>query len=201
MIGLTLQDFTSPEGLTKFLEITGPHARFFVKDGRLEQMKNIVSNALQHYPALKNTRVIFVPTTRNALYNYDKKIIILGLVEPSALAHEIEHANSIKQEGLYRKVLSLAKGVTHVNRLASIPAILALNTFVEDKDKRTDILNTLSAVSVAAAAPVILEEAQASIRAARKNPDVSTAKTLGPAFLSHLGASLWPTIAYQIGRR
>jgi hypothetical protein len=77
-----------------------------------------------------------------------------------------------------------------------------LKTFIRDQERRDDILKTLAGLSAAAAAPGLLEEASATIRALKHQPGrrMDMMKTLGPAYLAHLARSLKPALVYQAGR-
>ena len=150
---------------------------------------------------MANTQVRIMPNIANAYYDYENNEILLGLVNPDALAHELGHAENLKQKGLYTKILRVAQGVAKINNIAAVPVMLGLRTMVKDEDTRNDILSALSAVSSAVAAPLLLEEASASYQALHNAPDkLQALKTLAPAFLAHAGMSLAPVGIYQAGK-
>jgi len=151
---------------------------------------------------MAGVRVRLIPNLPNAFYNYDKGEILLGITNPAVLAHEIEHADNIQQDSLYSNMLRIAEGVSRVNNVAAIPTMLALRLFINDPERRDDILKTLSGLSAAVAAPGLVEEASATTRALKHNPGhrLEMLKTLGPAYMMHLARGLAPSLVYQAGR-
>jgi len=198
---MTLQDLTQPEGLKHLLQVTGGTQSFYNHPSRIQGVQHVAENAIKTNPNMAHLKVRIMPNLPNAYYNYDKGEVILGLVNPDALAHELGHANNLRQEGIYTKVLSAAKGVARFNNMMAVPTMIALRLFIQDKDRRDDILKTLSAFSAAAAAPGLVEEAAASAQALKNSPDKLRAMgTLGPAFLAHAASSFAPSLIYQAGR-
>jgi len=198
---LTVKDLATPEGLQQLVESTGGPRGFYGNPQRSQGIQAVVTDAISRYPQVGQVPVKILPNLPNAFYNFDKGEILLGLVEPIGLAHELEHANSVRQEGLYRNVLRAAQGVSRINNVMALPTVLALRVFLQDPDRRDDILSTLAAISAASAAPVLLEEGQASMRALQHSPDKAQAlRVLGPAFMAHLAANLKPVVTYQMGK-
>lgn len=201
-MAVTLKDLTQPEGIQHLIAVTGGPASYYSTPARAQGVQQVAQRAIKRNPNLAHTKVRIMPNLPNAFYNFDKGEILLGQVEPIGLEHEIEHADSVRQEGIYRKVLKAAQGITRINNVAAMPTVLALRTFIRDENRRNDILKTLSALSAAAAAPVLVEEAQASLRAIQSSPNkMEAAKTLGPAFMAHLLHKMAPTLVYQAGRK
>lgn len=201
-MSVTLKDLTQTEGVQHLIAVTGGPASYYSTPERATGIQQVATRAIKRNPNLAHTKVRIMPNLPNAFYNFDKGEILLGQVEPIGLAHEIEHADSVRQEGLYRKVLRAAQGVARVNNVAAMPTMLALRAFIQNKARRDDILKTLSALSAAAAAPVLMEEAQASLRAIKASPRKGDAiKTLGPAFMAHVLSSMSPALIYQAGRK
>jgi hypothetical protein len=198
---LTLQDLTTPAGINHLVDVTGGTQSFYNQPQRAYGVMDVANSAIQANPNLKHLKVRVMPNLPNAYYNYDKHEIIMGLVNPDALAHELGHANNLKQEGLYNKVLRVANGVARVNNLAAVPTMLALRFLIQDPDRRDDILKTLAAVSAAAAAPGLLEEASASVGGIRHSPNKLKAMgTMLPGFMAHMATSMAPALIYQAGR-
>jgi hypothetical protein len=198
---MTLQDLTRPEGIKHLLQVTGGTQSFYNHPSRAAGVQQVATRAIESNPNMAHLKVRVMPNLPNAYYNYDKGEVILGLVNPDALAHELGHANNLRQEGLYTKVLRAANGVARLNNMLAVPAMLALRVFIQDKDRRDDILKTLAAVSAAAAAPGLLEEASASASALKHSPNKLRAMgTLGPAFLAHAASNIAPSLIYQAGR-
>jgi len=200
-MAMTLQDLATPQGINYLVDVTGGTQSFYNQPHRAGGVMEVAQNAIRANPNLKHLKVRVMPNLPNAYYNYDKHEIIMGLVNPDALAHELGHANSLKQEGLYNKVLRVANGVSRINNLAAVPTMLALRFFIQDKDRRDDILKTLAAVSAAAAAPGLLEEASASVSGVRHSPNKLKAMgTMIPGFMAHMATSMAPSLIYQAGR-
>jgi hypothetical protein len=197
---MLLADLATPAGIAELVKVTGATQSFFNQPERAEGINAVVQAALADNPNLAHVKVRIMPHLPNCFYNYERGELILGLVNPDALAHELGHANRIKQDGLYRKILSAANGVARLNNVVAIPTMLALRTFIQDPERRNDILNSLAAVSTAVAAPGLMEEAGASVNAIRHSPDrVQSLKTLGPAFLAHFASSMVPAAVYEAG--
>lgn len=200
-MAMTLQDLATPQGINYLVDVTGGTQSFYNQPHRAGSVMEVAQNAIRANPNLKHLKVRVMPNLPNAYYNYDKHEIIMGLVNPDALAHELGHANNLKQEGLYNKVLRVANGVSRINNLAAVPTMLALRFFIQDKDRRDDILKTLAAVSAAAAAPGLLEEASASVSGVRHSPNKLKAMgTMIPGFMAHMATSMAPSLIYQAGR-
>lgn len=201
-MSLKLQDLAEPDGIQHLISVTGGRSSFYNTPERAQGVQDVAKRVIRKNPHLAHTKVRIMPNLPNAFYNFDKGEILLGQVDPIGLAHEIEHADSVRQEGLYRKVLKAAQGITRVNNVAAMPTVLALRAFIRDQDRRNDILKTLSALSAAAAAPVLMEEAQASLRAIQGSPHkMEAVKTLGPAFMAHVLSNMSPALVYQAGRK
>lgn len=201
-MSLTLADLTRPEGLRQVIEATGGTRSFYNQPDKAMELAEVASAAIARKPELGQVRVRVVPNLPNAFYNYDKGEILLGITNPAVLAHEIEHADNIRQRSLYSNMLRIAEGISRLNNMVALPTMLALRTFIDDPKRRDDILKTLSGVSSAVAAPGLAEEASASIRALKHNPGkrLEMMKTLAPAYMAHLARSMAPSLIYQAGR-
>jgi hypothetical protein len=198
---LTLQHLTTPEGVQHLVDVTGGTKSFYNHPETAQQVQAVAQGAIDRNPNLAHVKVRILPNLPNAYYNYDQGELILGITNPHALAHELAHADNLRQSTLYKKVLRIAQGVTRLNQVAAVPTVLALRMFLQDKDQRNDILQTLSAISSAAAAPGMAEEVSASAQALRDNPNrLDALKTLGPAMLAHAASSMAPSLIYSLGR-
>ena len=198
---LVLADLTQPEGLQTVIQATGGTRSFYNQPGKLEELATVAKNAIARNANLAQVRVQVVPNLPNAFYNYDKGEILLGITNPAVLAHEIEHADNIRQNSMYSNMLRVAEGVARLNNVMALPTMLALRVFMQDPEKRDDILKTLAGLSAAAAAPGLVEEASASMNALKHNPNrIEMLKTLAPAYMMHLARSMQPTLTYQLGR-
>lgn len=201
-MSLTLEDLTKPEGLQEVVNATGGTRSFYNRPEQALGLAEVAHNAITRNPNLAKVNIRVVPHLPNAFYNYDKGEILLGITNPAVLAHEIEHADNIKQQSLYGNLLRVAEGIARLNNVAALPTMLALRTFIHDPEKRDDILQTLSGVSAAVAAPGLAEEASASLRAIQHNPDKrrELLKTLAPAYMAHVARSMAPSLIYASGR-
>ena len=198
---MTLGDLATPAGINYLVDVTGGTQSFYNQPDRAQGVMEVAQSAIQHNPNFKHLKVRVMPNLPNAYYNYDKHEIIMGLVNPDALAHELGHANNLKQEGLYSKVLRVANNVARINNVVAVPTMLALRFMIQDPDKRDDILKTLAAISAAAAAPGLLEEASASVGGIRHSPNKLKAMgTMVPGFMAHMATSMAPSLIYQAGR-
>lgn len=200
-MSFTLADLAEPDGVQHLISVTGSTRSPYNQPRNAMGVMQVAKSAIARDPLLAKTKVRVMPNMPNAYYNFDKEELLLGITNPAALEHELEHVGNLQQEGLYKKVLRTAQGVARVNNIAAIPTVLALRTFLRDKTRRDDILKTLSAASAAVAAPEIMEEASASLRAIQRSPHKAEAmKTLGPAFMAHVLSGLRPALTYQAGR-
>jgi hypothetical protein len=200
-MSLTLADLATPEGIAEVVRVTGGTRSYYNHPEQGEALQEVARNAIVRNPAIGKLLVRVVPNLPNAFYNYERGEIILGIVNPAVLAHEIEHSRNIQQEGFYRKMLRVAEGVTRVNNLAAMPVVMGLRIFLDNPTQRNDILKTLAGISAAAAAPGLVEEMAASAGAIKNNPNkMEFAKTLTPAFMAHLMHRMSPVLTYQMGR-
>jgi hypothetical protein len=201
-LNLTLADLTQPEGLRAVVNATGGTRSFYNQPETAMGLAEVAHTAITRNPQLAQVRVRLVPNLPNAFYNYDKGEILLGITNPAVLAHEIEHADNIRQRSLYSNMLRVAEGISRWNNILALPTMLALRTFINDPERRDDILKTLSGVSAAVAAPGLAEEASATFRAVKHNPGkrLEMMKTLAPAYMAHLARSMAPSLIYQAGR-
>ena len=198
---MVLSDLTTAAGVSELVRVTGGTESFFNHPDRAMGIAAVVQNAIATNSNLANVKVRIMPNLPNCVYNYDRGEVILGLVNPDALAHELGHANRLRQDGLYRKILTAANGVARINNVIAVPTMLALRMFIKDPAQRNDILQSLSALSAAAAAPGLTEEMAASISALRDSPNrLQSLGTLGPAYLAHFASSMMPSAIYEAGR-
>jgi hypothetical protein len=181
---------------------TGGTRSFYNQPEKAFGLAEVAHSAITRNPQLAQVRIKLMPNLPNAFYNYDKGEILLGITNPAVLAHEIEHADNIRQQSLYGKMLRVAEGITRLNNVAALPTMLALRAFLNDPERRDDILKTLAGLSAAVAAPGLAEEASATTRALAHHPGrrLEMLKTLGPAYMAHLARSMAPSLIYQAGR-
>jgi hypothetical protein len=134
-------------------------------------------------------------------YIPSKDRVQLGVINPAVVGHEMGHAQNLRNTKLYGKLIRATEGIARVNNVAAIPAMLGIRALIGDRGTRNEILNILSGVSAAIAAPGLAEEMSASISAVKHAPDkMQAVKTLVPAFTTHVMASMLPTGVYQLGK-
>lgn len=198
---MKLVDLTTPAGIYALVQGTGGTKSFYNHPEQAQQVQQVVAAAIARRPTLADVSVRIAPNYPNAAYHYDKQEIVLGVVNPTALEHELAHVGNIMPGGLYEKILKAAQGVSRLSALLAVPTTLALRAFMRDPDKRNDILNSLAALSAAGVTPELLEEGSASAQAVAHSPDRKAAlKTLAPAYMAHLARNVAPSMIYQAGR-
>jgi hypothetical protein len=138
-----------------------------------------------------------------AVYQHGSHRIGVSDMNPDSLAHELEHAKALGGPGsAYRTLVNLSKGATELSAMASIPAVAGLRAFVDDTEKRRNILRILAGVSAATALPNIFEEGRASANAAWGSSDrMHAVKTLLPALGEHVAKGLIAPGVFLAGTR
>ena len=117
----------------------------------------------------------------------------IGLSSPDldVMEHELEHAKALGEggSGIYRSLVNLSKGMTALAAMGAAPAVIGINSMVDDPRKRMALLRTLAGVSAAAAIPNIFEEGRASTNVLLDSPDkAQTLRSLAPGFAKHVAA-------------
>jgi hypothetical protein len=151
---------------------------------RQSQISSRVKDLVKKYPEIANVRVN--RSNRDA-YDYINDVIHVRSRDPDVLAHEMEHAASLRGASpLYKKLLAVSQTAVRLNNTFALPAIVALGNTIEDPEKKRLVYKTLLGLSTVAAAPNLWEEAKASANVVIDSPDqVESLKTLLPAFGSH----------------
>lgn len=149
------------------------------------QMANRVKGILSKYPELGDVKVY--RSNRDA-YDYINNAIHVRSRDADILAHEMEHAASLRDASpTYKKLLAVSQSAVKLNNTFALPALVALGNTIEDPAKKRAVYKTLLGLSAVAAAPNIWEEAKASANVVMDSPDqIQSLKTLLPAFGSHL---------------
>lgn len=193
----TLKDLATPGGAIEFAKALKAEADPAV----IEQVRGVVAKVLSKHPELASTSVEARPGLNNAFYNFDSKKITSGLLDPDVIAHELGHAESTAENTAYQKLLRAARGLSSLNGMAAVPAILGMHAFLGNR-ARKDAMNTLAGVSAALAGPILNEELNASVSAVLNSDDkLRTLKRVLPAFGAHAVNSALPGILYQIDGR
>jgi len=174
-------------------------AKGFFQEGpeQLEEVKRLVEEEIKNDPSIKDIKVVFAPGTSGA-YDPRTDTIYLGVINPAVLAHEIGHAKNIRGSTVYRNLLSLGGLANTVTSTAALPTTLALRAFMDDRKKRNEVFNVLTALTAISAAPMLAEELMASADAVRhSNSKLQAMKSLLPAYLTYLGTTAVPIGIYQ----
>ena len=201
-MSLTLSDLVTVKGLKNLIAATGGNESAYNDPHVAKNLVATVTSATDRHPQLSNLPINLAPKLHNSFYDVNTRSVTLGISDPATIAHEVEHANNITAGSAYAKLLNITKSLSTLNKTVSIPATLALRTFLKNKDTRDDVLKTLSGISAALAAPELVEEAVATARAIKNNPGqrADFAKRLLPALMAHFASGVAPSLVYQLGR-
>lgn len=197
----TAQDLSTRSGLTALGRSLGNVDSFYNEGPQaIPAIRELMRRELAEDPRLKKIKIRATPGLHGA-YFPSKDTIALGVLNPAVVGHELGHAKNIRNSRVYSKILSVTNDVARLNNTAALPAMLAIRALIRDKDTRNEVLNILSGVSAAVAAPGLAEELGASLDAVKNAPDkIQAVKTLLPAFLQHTLASARPVGIYQLGK-
>ena len=143
-----------------------------------------VAKYLAKYPALANTPVRGGDVDA---YDYATDRLLLNNADPDVLAHEAEHADTLRGSNLYRRLLGISRTANAIGNAAALPAVFGLMPLIKDKEKRRSIMHALAGVTALTAVPGLFEEARASTRVVGNSENKArSAAVLIPAFASHL---------------
>jgi len=196
----TVQSLTTASGLAELASQLREAKGYYHDPESLGDVKETVSRILAAHPELSGMRLKLDPRISGG-YLPGSDTIMLGVVNPSVIAHELAHAGNLRAAPLYSKILRVVNRAAELNNVAALPAMLALRVFVDNHARRSEIFNILSGASSVLAAPGLTEELGASIEAVKDAPNKAQAlKTLIPAFLQHTVHALAPTGIYQVGK-
>lgn len=170
-------------------------------DNALEQVKAMVQRQLAKKLHAQELGINIQPGSNNANYDMQKHELNTGIVDENVVAHELGHMQNLQHAPIYRKLLMAAKGINLLSRSAMIPAMLGFRAFSSSPDQRQDLLQVLSAISAASAAPGMMEEASATGNAiANSDNKMETAGALVPALGQHALSSIIPSLLLQLDR-
>jgi len=197
-----ISSLTTQPGLGKLRQELGDVRSFWQEEGpgQGRRIQQTIESYLKEDPTLSDVD-LELRRGGPGYYLPSQDKIQLGVVNPAVVGHELGHAQNLRKTKLYGKVIRAAEGVARINNVAAIPAMLGIRALIGDRGTRNEILNLLSGVSAAIAAPGLVEEMSASISAVKHAPDKMQAiKTLVPAFTTHVMSSMLPTGLYQLGK-
>lgn len=198
--GATIQSLTTRPGLGALSRGLSGVSSFYHEPEQIAAVAETIKRHLKDDPRLKDVK-LRVQRGIQGGYFPKRDLVTLGVVNPAVVGHELAHAKNIRKSRVYGKILMAAQGISNVNNVAAVPAMLAIRGLVGDKDLRNEILNILSGASAAVAAPGLVEEVSASVDAVKHAPNkLQAVKSLIPAFLTHAVSSLAPVGIYQIGK-
>lgn len=196
----TLQSLTTQPGLTALAQRLGRVDSYYHEPESLGAISPTVRRYLTEDPSMGRVHLIARPGVPG-MYFPTSDTVRLGVINPAVVGHEMAHAQNLRNAPLYSKILRVANTVANINNKAAVPAMLALRMFVGNENTRNEILNILSGVSAAVAAPGLMEELGASMAAIKNVPDkLQAVRTLAPAFLMHAAKSMMPASVYQLGK-
>lgn len=197
----TLQNLATTSGLSGLQKSLGNVESFYHEGAEaLPAIQRLIKEEIESDPRLADIKIRATPGLHGG-YFPGRDTIALGVINPAVVAHELGHAKNLRKSNIYRKILMTANRVAQINNTAALPAMLAIRALVTDKDTRNEVLNILTGVSAAVAAPGLAEELSASLDAIKHAPNkLQAIKTLLPAFIHHSLSAAVPVGVYQLGK-
>jgi hypothetical protein len=191
-VTLRIQDLQSMGGLDRLSLALG------LDNDQKSKVKSVVDSYLKASPHLGTTEV--GKAGKNiSFYNFKKDILGLGHTDPAVIAHELGHADSLKDSSdLYKSLLSSSKRATKLNRDLALPVSAGVGLLLnKNKDMQQDILRKATLVSLGLAAPNLIEEALASYKGTKHSPEkLRAAINMLPGLASHTMHDLTPALTY-----
>jgi hypothetical protein len=168
----------------------------------VDKIKSLVREYINKYPYLASYPVTILPNFPNAFFNSAKNSFGFGLFNAAVIAHEMEHATSLKDSKVYEKILSTSKMITGLSDKVDIPLAAAIAITAHAKgmpmSRARNILNALSLGHGVASMPELYEEGKANLFAVLNAPDKMEAlSTLAPAYGTYLTKAILPIGVYQ----
>jgi hypothetical protein len=172
--------------------------------GQVQQLQSFLKSELASYPRLAKTRLRVGPTGMGGgAYLPDKNVVSVDRPDLAIMGHELGHAKSIQSSGeAYKLLQNISRRLWKLNTLVALPAAAAVAALVAPGAAQAQAFNRLTAASIGLAAPVLVEEAGASLDAMSHVPDKlhATAKLL-PGFASYVAMAAVPPVVYQLSKR
>ena len=166
------------------------------------KIKVLASSMLSNNPHIKET---YVGKAAPGVSFYDFKNNRLGIGHKSSdvLAHEMGHAASLADASeLYKGLLRTSKKLTRLSNNAAIPiaGFIAAYPKLTSEQKR-GLLSNAALASGLIAAPNLLEEANASLKAIYHSPSkLRTGLRMIPGIVSHSSNDLTAPSTYILAR-
>jgi hypothetical protein len=201
-----LKDLKDDETLKKVYVVVSKTSSAFNKNlEELPKIKTVVEHYLKKYPYLGEYPIRILPSFPNAYFNFESKEFALGLFNSSILAHELEHAISLKDSQKYSKLLAISKLVNNLSSRFGIPVFLGTalkHGHPEHSDKVNLGYDILSATHGLSSLPSLYEEGKADVSAIWNSPEkIDTMKTLLPSYGSYLYNTALPISFYQLAKQ
>lgn len=197
----TLQSLATTSGLSGLKRSLGGIESFYHEGAEaLPAIRQLIKEEIESDPRLADIKIRTTPGLHGG-YFPKKDTVALGVINPAVVAHELGHAKNLRRSKVYRSILMTANNLARLNNTAALPAMLAIRALIKDKDMRAEILNILTGISAAIAAPGLAEELSASLDAVKYAPNkLQAVKTLLPAFIHHSLSAAVPVGVYQLGK-
>ena len=208
----TLGSLAIPSGLARLqahLEDKGEPASL----EELTALQRYVQEEVFEEPALDNVGIRVRPTYGGGqFFPRSRRIHVTRPTDLVALSHEVGHAKSIDDpDSVYNKVQNVARGIMKAqkhNESTILPLLMTLPLLARTRAGSAyrpimkKILGGAAIGSLATAAPILYEEAKASLNAVDKVPDQTAAlKRLVPNFLDYARVAAVPALAYYVTKR
>ena len=208
----TLGSLAQPSGLARLqehLEAKGEPA----SPSELAALQQYVQEEITEEPALDNVGLRVKPTWGGGqFFPRSRRIHVTRPTDLPALSHEVGHAKSIDDpESAYNAIQRISRGVLKAQKqstglilplLMTLPLLTRAGVGNSYRPVMRKILGGAAIGSLAAGAPVLYEEAQASLNSLQKVPEKTEAlKRLLPNFLDYARVAAVPALAYYVTKR
>ncbi len=211
----TFGSLAAPSGLARLqahFESTGAPA----SPQELSELQQYVHNEVSEDAALDSIGIRVKPTFGGGqFFPVARRINVTRPTDLVPLAHEIGHAKSIDTEdSVYNKLQRVARNVLRtqkINESMILPVLLTLPLLTRAVSAKHQtllrsvaqkVLGGAAIGSLTAGAPVLYEEAQASLDAVKKVPDTTAAiSRLLPNLLDYARIAAVPALAYYVTKR
>jgi hypothetical protein len=175
-----------------------------LSEAQVSQLHNFLQSELSSHPGLEKTKLRVGPTGMGGgAYLPEKNIVSVDRPDTAIMGHELGHAKSIQSSGTtYKTLQNISRRLWSLNVMSALPAAAAVAALMAPGATQLRALDRLTAASIGLAAPVLIEEAGASLDALNHVPDKlhATAKLL-PGFASYVAMASVPPIVYQLSKR
>lgn len=208
----TLGSLARPSGLARLqahLEAKGEPA----SPQELTALQQYVRDEVSEEPALDNVGLRVTPTWGGGqFFPRSRRIHVTRATDLIPLSHEVGHAKSIdRPDSVYNTVQNVARGVLKVQKkneavilplLMTLPLLARTSAGNSYRSIMKKILGGAAIGSLVAGAPVLYEEAKASLNSLQKVPDqTESIKRLLPHFLDYARVAAVPALAYYVTKR